>query len=421
MGKMCKTGAIALVLLLAVSCRNVVFIPVPLPGDDKGGVPGSVENPYVVSDAEALQSIVTRLESAEGTVYVEISSDIALDMPTEKDSMAMLTIPAGGALDLDLNGHTITASEDVSSQRVYLFETYGNLTIHGNGRIGGHWKENAIPRAVAVYEGATLNMSDTEVFAFSELQGSCLFVQGAANLDNVTINTTYYGIGADIASELTMNNSKVVSIASNALKYENGVAGHAYTISASGTTEISNTEVYGVQGGIAIIAGSAKLCDGIHSETTANIFNYIEPEFQDDFAAFFAAHNMNSATNPSPVECYYGIYIAGEAAIGNSPMCEVYGGEYISAYRNAVLVGNSNSHDGGEGETAYATIYDGTFISPKNFMTINADENPQYGHGVLSIEGGRFTSAENLDKYIDSTRFEVSAEPVDGYYVVSTI
>ena len=37
MGKMCKTGAIALVLLLAVSCRNVVFIPVPLPGDDKGG------------------------------------------------------------------------------------------------------------------------------------------------------------------------------------------------------------------------------------------------------------------------------------------------------------------------------------------------------------------------------------------------
>ena len=385
----------------------------------RGGVPGSVENPYVVSDAEALQSIVTRLESAEGTVYVEISSDIALDMPTEKDSMAMLTIPAGGALDLDLNGHTITASEDVSSQRVYLFETYGNLTIHGNGRIGGHWKENAIPRAVAVYEGATLNMSDTEVFAFSELQGSCLFVQGAANLDNVTINTTYYGIGAVVASELTMNNSKVVSIASNALKYENGVAGYAYTISASGTTEISNTEVYGVQGGISIIAGSAKLYDGIHSETTANIFNYIEPEFQDDFAAFFAAHNMNSATNPSPVECYYGIYIAGEAAIGNSPMCEVYGGEYISAYRNAVLVGNS--HDGGEGETAYATIYDGTFISPKNFMTINADENPQYGHGVLSIEGGRFTSAENLDKYIDSTRFEVSAEPVDGYYVVSTI
>ena len=141
----------------------------------------------------------------------------------------------------------------------------------------------------------------------------------------------------------------------------------------------------------------------------------------DDFATFFAAHNMHSATNPSPVECYYGIYIAGEAAIGNSPMCEVYGGEYISAYRNAVLVGNSNSHDGGEGETAYATIYDGTFISPRNFMTINADENPQYGHGVLSIEGGRFTSAENLDKYIDSTRFEVSAEPVDGYYVVSTI
>lgn len=375
---------------------------------------GSEERPFEVVSDEDMRELSALLMESKEAVHAVLVDDVVVTLPDES-AAAFFTVEAGKELVLGLNGHTIEPEGDNSTTTLYLIADYGKLTINGDGgRLGGHWKTSSIPRGIAIYDGAEANLYDLRLITFSTDGGSSLYVPagGTLSIDGVTVNSTQFTIGTAEGTTATVSNSRLVNIASAALS-----TGAPYAISSSGNTTIGDTEVYGMKGGIAIIAGTAELNDGIYSETTADIFSKVEEEFREDYAGFFADYNARGETEPQVSDCYYGLYIAGERNISNSPQCIVNGGEYVSGSSNAILVGNSS--DGGVGATAYATIKGGTFWSRNtSSAVVNADENPQYGHGILSIEGGRFGSNTNLELYIDVDSHEISGPDEDGFYTV---
>ena len=139
-----------------------------------------------------------------------------------------------------------------------------------------------------------------------------------------------------------------------------------------------------------------------------------------DYETFYLDHRreqFKGQNGPVKAELYYGLYVAGETNLANEPQCAIYGGEYISNHRNAVQVGNAN--DGGVGATAYAVIYAGRFTKGAGVnYAIDAEGDPGYGHGVISIEGGLFSSNVNLNQLIDDTQFKIEGPRSDGYYEV---
>lgn len=375
---------------------------------------GSEERPFeVVSDKDMRELSALLAESTEA-VHAVLVDDVVITLPDER-ATAFFTVGEGKELALSLNGHTIEPEGDNSTTKLYLIADYGKLTINGDGgRLGGHWKTNSIPRGIAIYDGAVADLYDLRLITFSTGGGSSLYVPtgGTLSINGVTVNSTQFTIGTEEGTTATVSNSRLVNITSAALS-----TGAPYAISSSGNTTIGDTEVYGMKGGIAIVAGTAELNDGIYSETTVDIFSKVEEDFREDYAGFFAEYNTRGETEPQVSDCYYGLYIAGETNISNSPQCIVNGGEYVSGSDNAILVGNSS--DGGEGATAYATIKGGTFWSRNtSSAVVNADNNPKYGHGVLSIEGGRFGSRTNLELYVDAESHEISGPDEDGFYTV---
>lgn len=375
---------------------------------------GSEERPFEICSDDDMKELAALLAESTDAVHASLLADIVVTLPSSDE--AFFTVKEGQELILSLNGHAIEPEGDNSTTKLYLIADYGKLTINGDGgRLGGHWKTNSIPRGIAIYDGAEAKLYNLRLFTFSTAGGSSLFVPagGTLSIDDVTINSTQYTIGTAEGSSATISNSRLVNITSNSLS-----TGWPYAVSSSGNTTIGGTEVYGVQGGIAIIAGTAELNDDIYSETTVDIFSKVEEDFREDYAGFFAEYNTKGNTEPLATECHYGLYITGERNISDSPKCTVNGGEYVSGYRNALQVGNSS--DGGEGATAYATIKGGTFWSRNtSSAVVNADDNPQYGHGVLSIEGGRFGSGTNLNLYVDADSYEISGPDGDGFYMVS--
>lgn len=385
---------------------------------------GSEQKPFQIVDDTGMKELQTMLDSASEPVYAEMLSDVVISLPEGENVVAFFSVGEGKALNLNMQGHSIMADGNYSNQRYYLIAVYGKLILNGNnGQLGGHWKTNSTSRGIAVYSGATADINDLVLVTFSQTYGSGIFVEGTAHINGVTINGTYYAIGTDGGeSVISIDNSRMISIASNGLTYDGSNRdGYAYTVSSSGDITMGTSEVYGVQGGISIIGGTANLNTGIHSETTADILNYVEDEYIDDYTTFYSTFCHKASKVPEVGECHYAIYIAGEYNTADNPKCIVNGGEYVSADKYAVLVGNSA--DGGAGATAYASIIGGTFWSNnEKYAAVNADTNPQYGHGVLSIEGGSFRTNTNLSLYIDPERFEISdTADADGFYIVSAI
>lgn len=154
-----------------------------------------------------------------------------------------------------------------------------------------------------------------------------------------TINGgTFSGATAAINSEgdLTIHGGTFSTTSCNQTKDENGKSYWAYCIISSGTLYISDADVTGVQGGLAINNGYAVVDGGT--------YRTVGCEHDGDTAGVYS---------------YYALYIAGEEGVVEA---HINGGTYTAAYRSAVLAGNDNpGGDGGINAKATAYITGGTF------------------------------------------------------------
>ena len=185
---------------------------------------------------------------------------IAEDITVSKS----LTVPAGAAVELDLNGKTLTGA--TSSVNVFVNE--GGLTITGSGEITTRNILNR-PGAKLVIDG------DITVIGGAPTAGSAIWNEGDAVINNVTIqqtNTTNYAIkNADANATMIVNNATVTS-KHGAIANDVGtmtVNGGTYDVTGSSTDHV----IYAPNGGVTVNDGTFKLSQANASSLGSTIID----------------------------------------------------------------------------------------------------------------------------------------------------
>ena len=299
-----------------------------------------------------------------------------------------MKVEEGNTVVLDLNGKTITVSSDFVSRP---FTNYGNLTIQGNGTVdvtaagaNGYGTVNNYG-TLTVVGGTYINPKESDASNFYNRSG------GTATFTNATI----YGGGGCIATQanttteihggyyedrtypaienrgnmlITAGEFVNTSCSSCSGKWgytvRSGESSDTAYLKIQGETEDS-VKVSGVQGGLAVIGGTADIYNGVYETTACKVHTSGSSSF---YAGYFTGESYKTATT-------------------------VYGGTFRSYSKTAVLVGNGNpAPDSGEGKESTLIVKGGTFVggdAAKTAITVNKTE---YAIGAAQISGGSFSS-----------------------------
>lgn len=85
----------------------------------------------VLVNGEVMPSFMEALTAAHGELEIKLLNNIVINKP--------INVPAGANVVLDLNGHSITPSEDLSYSGGMITVVHGaSLTINGEGTVGGY-------------------------------------------------------------------------------------------------------------------------------------------------------------------------------------------------------------------------------------------------------------------------------------------
>lgn len=332
---------------------------------------------WSVSSFDELKSAI---DAQDKTAYIILEKDIVME--------SSLEIKEGVELIFDTNGHNITVSETFTSR---IFTNRGKLTIKGNGNIDvSNAKENGYGTVnnygeLTVIDGTYTNLKESNASNFYNRNG------GVATF----INTTIYGGGGCVASEKnttttiesgyfenetypaienrgnmlitggTFKNTSCSSCSSNwGYTVRSGESSSEAYLKIQGAQEDS-VKVTGVQGGLAVIGGTADIYNGYYETIPCEVHNNGASSF---YAGYFTGESYKTSTT-------------------------IYGGTFKSCTKTAILVGNGNpAPDSGEGKESTVIIHDGTFIggdSNKTAITVNKVD---YAIGAAKVYGGLFSS-----------------------------
>ena len=301
-----------------------------------------------------------------------------------------MTVEEGNTVVLDLNGKSICAVPEFSAR---LFTNYGNLTIQGNGTVdvtaagaNGYGTVNNYG-TLTVVGGTYSNAKESNASNFYNRNG------GTATFIDVTI----YGGGGCIATEVNTtteihggyyedstypaieNRGNMLITAGEFVNTscsscdgrwgytirsgESKAAKDAY-LKIQGEAEDS-VKVTGVQGGLAVIGGTADIYNGVYETTACKVHTNGGSSY---YAGYFTGESYETATT-------------------------IYGGTFRSVSRNAVQVGNGNpAPDSGEGEESTLIVKGGTFIGGDGNKTAITVELEDYAIGAARIYAGSFSS-----------------------------
>ena len=330
---------------------------------------------------ETLAAAVADVPTSGVETTITLTGDIVM---TTAD---IVTIGAGQNIVLDMAKHSITVDKDDFSGRPIV--NNGTLTITGEGTIDSSMAADG-RGSVNNYGELTIENGTFQ----GNLQNGYANVwnAGTAYFKNGTYDTSALAIGTTAGSTTTISGGTYKSSWSPTIEnrgkmtitggeFENRSCSSCdkdhwgYTIrsgydTANAYLEINGSaadsvQVTGVQGGVAVIDGSAKIYNGVFKTVAC------------------ATHGASAA--------FYPLYVAGESG---EVVCEVYGGTYTAAYREAIWVGNSGS-DGGAGKTAVLQVYGGSFTGGEGVTeAVKVDEEV----GGLRVEGGDFSS--DVSEYV---------------------
>ena len=276
-----------------------------------------------------LEAAFAAVEDNQETT-ITLLKDIAVSAP--------ITIGEAKNVIFDMKGHTITAGEGFSTR---VFTNNGTLTITGNGTIdvtaagaNGYGAVNNFG-TLTVVDGTYRNLKVSNASTFYNRNG------GTATFENPTI----YGGGGCVATEVntttTINggyyeNETYPAVENNgnmtitAGTFKNTSCSSCdrsrwgYTVRSGDNSEnaylkikgtaADSVKVTGVQGGLAVIGGTADICNGVYETVACD-------EHTTGASAFYAG------------------YFTGESY---ETAVTIYDGTFQSVSKTAVLVGNDN-------------------------------------------------------------------------------
>ena len=324
-----------------------------------------------------------------------------------------ITIPKNKNITLDMAGFTITPATGFAAGRA--FENKGTFTIKGNGTIdmtgagaNGYGTVNNFGR-LTVEDGKYIGHVDANASNFYNRNGgTAIFINpeinGGAVCIATEIKTTTEIRGGIYTDELypaienrgkmtitggTFKNTSCSSCSSNwGYTIRSGESAENAYLKIQGTTE-NSVRVTGVQGGLAIIGGTADIYNGFYE--TIHCVKSKDHNNSSYYAGYFTGESYETSTN-------------------------IHGGTFKSYSRTAVLIGNSNEPpDSGAGEKSTVMIYGGEFIGGDTGKTaITVEEDTDNAKGAAKIFGGTFSS--DVEKYL-AENLETKRDD-NGNYVV---
>ena len=130
-------------------------------------------------------------------------------------------------------------------------------------------------------------------------------------------------------------------------------------------TDDNSVSVTGVQGGLAVIGGTADIYNGTYQTVPCKIHTDGKSAY---YAGYFTGESYKTSTN-------------------------IYGGTFTSCTKTAIQIGNGNpAPDSGAGENSTVMIYGGTFTGGDSAKTAIYVEQTNHAIGAAKIFGGTFSS-----------------------------
>ena len=338
-----------------------------------------------VADAGALKFAVENAPNGVETT-IQLTDDIVV-------SEAM-TVEKGQNIILDMAKHEITVKDSFKGR---IFTNNGTLTIKGNGKIdvkkagkNGYGAVNNFG-TLTVVDGTYVGLKDSDASIFYNRNG------GTATFENPTIdggggavatevNTTTEIHGGSYSNEtypaienrgnmlITGGTFKNTSCSSCDRRWgytiRSGNGSDSAYLKIQGEAE-NSVEVTGVQGGLAVVGGTADIYNGSY-ETILCETHGGDKAF---YAGYFTGESYKTSTN-------------------------IYGGTFRSASKNALQIGNGNpAPDSGAGKESTVMISGGTFIGGDAAKTAIFVENEKNAIGGANITGGTFSS--DVGEFVD--------------------
>ena len=362
---------------------------------DKGS--GSNPTTLTVTNGEELVSAIEKASTTEATT-INVNSDAGIQLPA---GTASLSLPAGSDITLNLSEGTVIKSNDdatgdlgtESTDYLFIVPSGASLTITGSGRIGGTLNDNPSAGIVKVEAGGKLHVVSGDMISFPNTGVFMIDNHGTATIEGGNFYSTYGTIKSYAGSTLSISGGKFVSCSS----YQLDIDPYSYSVYSSGSLTITNGEIYGIHGGLAICGGTATI-SGTRDNLKVHAMTDIWSEFgsyTDDFFDYFYAHNNMATTVKSS---FHGVYCAGEDTEVTD--VKISGGEFKSSIGYGLYVGNTVEGDGGNRKGAKVSVSGGTFTGGWVDVKVDYVEGGQ-GNGTLILTGGGFLrdTPETLQQY----------------------
>ena len=343
-------------------------------------------------EVDAYTALKAAVEAAptNGTqTTVTLTGDIT-DLTTDQ----ILEIKAGQNIVLNMDGHSITVASDFEGRP---FVNYGTFTIQGNGTVdvtnsntgygpvnnfgtltikNGTFKTNEQANSGAIWNraggkayfnggtylgGANIICSAQE--AYAEINGGYYENSWYATIENY---------GEMLITGGTFKNTSCSACDGGHYGYtiRSGLNSDVAHLTIQGKTEDS-VQVTGVQGGLAVIGGTADIYNGEY-------------------------RTVPCEKHPTGTSAFYAGYFTGESYETST---NIYGGTFTSGSKTGILVGNGNpAPDSGAGEKSTVMIYGGTFTGGDANKTAVSVNQTEYAIGAAKIYAGTFSS--NVSKYV---------------------
>lgn len=333
-----------------------------------------------VSNFDELTQAVTTAPDGQERVIL-LNQDLVL-----KNS---LDVKAGQIIVLDLQGHNVTASPDFPAGR--MFVNNGTLTLRGNGKVdmsaagaNGYGAVNNYGTLVVV-DGTYRNTKESGASVFYNRKG------GKATFENPTIISGCGAVATEKDVTTTINGGSYSSETYPAVENRGNMlitggkfvntscsactSNWGYTVRSGESSDTAylkiqgaaedSVRVTGVQGGLAVIGGTADVYNGVYQTVPCSVHSSGASAF---YAGYFTGESYKTSTN-------------------------IYGGTFSSCSKTGILVGNGNpAPDSGNGESSTVMIYGGSFTGGDAAKTAVSVNEQKYAVGAARITGGTFSS-----------------------------
>ena len=328
---------------------------------------------------ELTQAVTTAPDGQERVILLD--QDLVL-----KNS---LDVKAGQIIVLDLQGHNVTASPDFPAGR--MFVNNGTLTLRGNGTVdmsaagaNGYGAVNNYGTLVVV-DGTYRNTKESGASVFYNRKG------GKATFENPAIISGCGAVATEKDVTTTINGGRYSSETYPAVENRGNMlitggefantscsactSNWGYTVRSGESSDTAylkiqgaaedSVRVTGVQGGLAVIGGTADVYNGVYQTVSCSVHSSGASAF---YAGYFTGESYKTSTN-------------------------IYGGTFSSCSKTGILVGNGNpAPDSGNGESSTVMIYGGSFTGGDAAKTALSVNEQKYAVVAARISGGTFSS-----------------------------